>query len=394
MAKRSNGEGSIYQRGDGRWVGVVTVGYENGRRQRRYHYGASQREVREQLTRSRHEVQQGLPMRTNERLTVGAYLDSWLQSARSEVRPMTWISYEGHVRLHIAPTLGRVPLAKLTPPDLRALYADRTAAGLSPGSVTRVHATLRRALGQAYRDGLVPRNVGTLVSPPVSRRAEIRPLAPEQARTLLAAARGDRLEALYAVAVALGLRQGEALGLRWQDVDLDTGTLTVRRSLQRIPKPLRGPDDGGYGEHYRLVEPKTSRSRRTLTMPAIVMAALRDHRVRQRKEQLAAGPAWQGERWGLVFATTIGTPLDARNVSHRFEALLVRAGLPRVRFHDLRHSAATLMLAQGVSPRVIMETLGHSQIAMTMNLYAHVMPTMQRDAADRMDALLGTEVVG
>ena len=196
-------------------------------------------------------------------------------------------------------------------------------------------------------------------------------------------AKGDRLEALYTVATATGLRQGEALGLRWRDVDLDAGSLRVAHSLQRVPIAKRI----GKGPEFVLAEPKTARSRRAIHLPGVVVTALREHRVRQLEDRIAAGSAWLD--LDLVFCTTVGTPLVARNVVRAFGHLLRRAGLPPIRFHDLRHSAATLMLAQGVSPRVIMETLGHSQIGMTMNLYAHVMPSMQRDAADLMDAVLG-----
>jgi len=184
------------------------------------------------------------------------------------------------------------------------------------------------------------------------------------------------------VATATGLRQGEALGLRWRDVDLDVGQLRVAHSLQRVPIARRT----GRGPEFVLAEPKTDRSRRAIHLPGVVIAALREHRVRQLEERFASGAAWQD--LDLVFCTTVGTPMVARNLSRAFAHLLKQAGLPSIRFHDLRHSAATLMLAQGVSPRVIMETLGHSQIGMTMNLYAHVMPSMQREAADLMDAAL------
>ncbi len=213
-----------------------------------------------------------------------------------------------------------------------------------------------------------------LATPPRVKREHIMPMSPEQAREFLQAAKGERLEALYTVALTLGLRQGEALGLRWLDVDLDTGQLHVRHALQRVRGKLQ------------LVEPKTSRSRRALVMPPSVMTALREHRRRQLKERLAAGPLWQEQ--DFVFTTTIGTPLDATNVVRRYRAILDRAGLPRMRYHDLRHSCASLLLAQGVELRTIMEILGHSQIATTADIYAHVLPALQRDAASRMEALL------
>jgi integrase len=250
----------------------------------------------------------------------------------------------------------------------------KLAAGLSPRTVQYHHAILRRALGQAHRWGLVSRNVAKLVDPPRVRRPEIRPLTPEQARTLLEAARGDRLEALYTVALAVGLRQGEALGLRWDDIDLDRGWLTVRNALQRL------------GPGWQLVEPKTARCRRTIALPSVVAAALQSHRTRQLQERLWAGARWQEN--DFVFASRIGTPLDGTNVTRRFQQLLRRSGLPRQRFHDLRHACASLLLAQGVHPRVVMETLGHSQVGLTMNTYSHVIPALQREAATQMDAVL------
>jgi integrase len=201
-------------------------------------------------------------------------------------------------------------------------------------------------------------------------------MSPEQARAFLDLVRGDRLEALYTVALAIGLRQGEALGLQWNDIDLDTGTLSVRHALQRI------------GGKLQLVEPKTRLSRRTIAMPPIVVTSLRAHRARQLQERLWAGSRWQEGNY--VFASRIGTPLDGTNVTHGLQATLIAAGLPRQRFHDLRHACASLMLAQGVHPRVVMETLGHSQISLTMNTYSHVIPSLQREAADRMEEVLAT----
>jgi integrase len=388
MSRRGNGEGTITQRKDGRWEARIDVS-DGGRRRRKSIYGATRREVQERLTQVLRDQDQGLPVRTDERRKVGAFLEAWLQDTiRPSVRMSTYVSYEGHVRLHLVPAVGSIPLMKLTPQHIRALHAKALEAGLTPKTVQHIHATLRTALNQALRDGLVARNVATLVKVPRADRHEMQVLNPDQARTLLTVAQKDRLGALYVVATTLGLRQGEALGLQWSDVDFEAGTIRVSRTLQRVPKALRGPDDGGQGTHYRLDEPKTDRSRRTVNMPKVVMASLREHRARQSRERLAAGAAWHD--WDLVFTTTIGTPLDSRNVTKAFQALLVKAGLPFMRFHDLRHSAATLMGAMGVPMRVIMEILGHSQIGITMNLYSHVIPAMQRDAADRMDSLFAT----
>ena len=205
----------------------------------------------------------------------------------------------------------------------------------------------------------------------------MRALTPAAARAILRAARGDRLEALFGVALGVGLRQSEALGLRWDDVDLSVGTVAVRRVLQR------------YGGAFHLDEPKTDRSRRTVPLPAPLVAALGDHRARQIAERLRAGPAWRGGDWGgLVFASESGEPLHGTTVSRRFRRILAEAGIPTMRYHHLRHGAASLMAAQGVPPRVAMEVLGHAQISTTMNVYSHVAPDSQRDAVERVGAAI------
>jgi integrase len=370
---RGNGEGSIYQRkSDGKWCTAVTL--ENGKR--RVLYGKTRQEVAKRLSKALQDREQGLPVAV-ERQTVKLFLERWLEdSARPKLRPSTFKSYSDLVKLHLVPELGKIAVGKLTPQDVQGMMARKQAAGLSPRRVQMIRAVLRKALGQAVKWGLVGRNVATLVEPPRVQYPEIRPLTPEQARTLVEAAKGDRLEALYTVALAIGLRQGEALGLKWEALDLDAGTLHVRAALQFVAGT------------FQFVEPKTARSRRTIRLPRFAIEALRAHKVRQLEERLLAGSRWREH--GLVFPSSIGTPLHAASVTHRFQALLARAQLPRQRFHDLRHCAATLMLVQGLSMRVVMETLGHSQISLTMNTYSHVMPALQQDAADRMDALFGT----
>ena len=333
----------------------------------------TRREVKEQLIRLARDHQQGLPV-GQVKDSVGSYLSTWLLAAQPTIRPSTFISYQTIVRLHLTPTLGAIALDKLKPADVRVLMTRELAAGLSARSVQYHHAVLRRALGQAVQDGLLARNVATLAKPPRVKRAEVRPLTPDQARTFLMAVGGDPLEALYVTALGTGLRLGELLGLRWSDVDLSTSTLSVHQAFDSRTRTL--------------TEPKSERSRRTIALPSIAVGALQEHRRRQLEVRIWAGSHWQGEQYGLVFTTKTGTPLDAGNLTRRFHRILAGAALPRIRFHDLRHSAATFLLAQGVSPRVVMETLGHSQISLTMNTYAHVLPAMQRDAAERMDALL------
>ena len=297
-----------------------------------------------------------------------------MEVARPRVRAWTYAGYEVHVRRHLKPSLGRIALERLTPQHVQALLNQKLREGLKPKTVRYLRGTLRTALNEAVRWGLIGRNAAALVDGPKVERFPIKPFTPEEARRLLEAVRGDRLEALYSVALTMGLRQGEALGLTWKDIDLDVGYMRISKQLQRI-----------HGSP-QLVEPKTDRSRRTLAMPPMISRALRDHFDRQQLERGRAGEQWRNG--GLVFTTPIGTALDGTAVTKEFHRVLDRAGLPQRRFHDLRHSCATLLLVQGVSPRVVMDVLGHSQIGLTMNTYSHVIPDMQRDAARRMQDLL------
>jgi integrase len=303
------------------------------------------------------------------------FLQSWLEtSVKQRVRPLTYAGYKVNVEKHLIPTIGKIQLDHLTPQHVQRMINDRLAAGFSTKTVAYVHQVLRTALSLAVRWEIVSRNVAKLVDKPRVERKPINPLAPEEARRFLAAVRGHRLEALFTVALALGLRQGEALGLRWEDVDFAAGTLRVSNQLQRIDRKLV------------LVPPKTAKSRRTLVMPPLIVDSLRDHEKRQVAEKIWAGSKW--EETGLVFANRSGGPTQARRVIDQFHGVLEKAGMRRLRFHDLRHSCATLLLVQGVSPRVVMEVLGHSEIALTMNAYSHVVPELQRQAAERMQSIL------
>ena len=378
MARRGRDEGNIYQRADGRWEARMSLGYDGGRRIRKCFYGRTRREVQERLTRALRDQQHGVVVNRDDRETVEHYLGRWLSDVvKPTVRPKTYATYEMVVRVHLIPGLGRLPLAKLSAADIQQLMNSKLRGGLSPRTVLHIRAVLRRALNQAMRWDLVSRNVASLVDSPRVPRYELRPLSPDEARRLLEATRSDRLGALYAVALLTGLRQGEVLGLTWEDVDLDAGTITVRHALQRV--------DGVY----ELVEPKTRRSARTIAIPRVALAILRDHRSVQLQDRLLQGSRWKGR--GLVFTTETGSPLDGTNVTHHLQLLLARAGLPRQRFHDLRHACASLLLTQGVHPRVVMEMLGHSQISLTMNTYSHVLPSLQRDAADKLDSLMRDE---
>lgn len=272
--------------------------------------------------------------------------------------------------------IARIPLTKLSPQHVQRMYREKQEAALTR-TVSLMHSVLHKALGQAVKWGLIPQNVVEAVDPPRIPKKEFRPLSPDEVSSFLETAKEDRLYAMYVLAVSCGLRLGELLGLKWEDIDFANGTARIVRQLQWIK-----------GAGPVLSEPKSAKARRTIVLPLNAQAALKKHRIRQIEERLKLGEAWR--EWGLVFTTTTGTPLDPRSVYDSFYPLLEKAGLPRIRFHDLRHTCATLLLAQGVHPKIVQEQLGHSQVGLTMDTYTHVTAPMLREAANRMDAILGT----
>ena len=451
--------------------------------QRRTVYGKTRGAVARELGRLIREQHLGLPVAADKQ-TVAQFLTHWRDHVvRQRIRERTWRTYDQAIRRYLIPGLGTLKLQALTPQRIQAWINDRHTAGVSAGRCVYARAVLRTALNQAVAWNLMARNpaAGKLLTLPRTTRHEIRPLTPDQARTLLDATAGHRWRGLFAVALALGLRLGEACGLRWEDVDLPGRRLHVRQTVQRtggdpvqrrtlhetqrairrrlaaMPPAARtkdailvtlaglllerralvraladgttadqdqaradlrrigrergrlwrdvrtAPDDSARAvlkaelarvrkEAWKVrtrittEPPKTERSRRTIVLPDVVARALEGQRKRQLEARLAAGKRWTDT--GFVFTTKIGTPIDGRNVHTEYKRVLQDAGLPNVRFHDLRHTAATLLLAQGVGPRTIMEVLGHSQISLTLDTYAHVLPALQDDAAGKMDAIL------
>jgi integrase len=294
------------------------------------------------------------------------------------VKPRTLRRYEEYVRLHAIPALGNIQLRKLSPSDLQLLYAKKIEHGLPPRSVLHLHMALHRALRHAQRRGLVRRNVAELVDPPKPQRCEMQSLSPEQARRFLAVVRTDRLEALYVLAITTGMRQGELLGLRWRDVDLPGRSLRVTGSIQYMK-----------GDGLRVSSPKTRSSRRQVMLSQIAIDALDRRREAQKHERAQSHDNW--EERDFVFTSRNGKPLYATNIVNRsFPKLLAVAGVPRIRFHDLRHTAATLLLGQGVHPKIVSEMLGHASIGITLDLYSHATPTIQKQATAAFDRLLGT----
>lgn len=373
---RANGEGSIYRRKDGRWAGAAYVLTPDGTRRRKTAYGKTRKEVGAKLAKMQATSRSGIAA-TPGRLTVKAFLEAWMRDVQEpRLSPATYQTYEGYIRNHIVPALGSKPLGQLTASELREFLGAKTREGKSAATIKQIHAIVRSALQHAMREDLVPRNVAKLVVVSNPVRQEVEPLTPEEAKQLLATAADHPWEALWTLYIGLGLRRGEALGLTWGDIDLEAGRLRIVQSLQRSRGELR------------LKSPKTDTSRRRIVLPAFCTDALRRHHTSERVKLASLGLPMGSET--LAFTSQVGTPIEPRNVNRAFVALLDCAGLRRVKLHDLRHTCASLLLAQGVAPRVVMELLGHSAIAVTMNTYSHVIPALQDESAQQMDALLST----
>jgi integrase len=321
--------------------------------------------------------QDGLPA-PNDKQTFAQFVDRWVATVNPTLRPKTARNYEQLLRAHAVPVIGRIPLTKLRPSDLVSVYDKRRKAGAAPRSILHLHRAIFRCLRYAERWGDVARNVAALVDAPKVVRSEMRALDGEEARALMKVAEGDRLEALLILALSTGMRSGEMLGLTWRAVDFDSGRISVVASLQ--------PNMAGK---LVLMEPKTPRSRRVIDVEPRVSAMLRRHRARQEMERRVAGEGWDASIADLVFTTSTGAPIDGRKLIRSwFRPLLAKAGLPPIRIHDLRHSYASIALALGVHPKVVQEALGHSTIAVTLDLYSHVVPSLQWEAAKEMGAAL------
>jgi len=371
--RRGKGEGSIYRRAsDGRWIAALIMA--DGRRVVRR--ASSRRDAAaklEVLLKARAEGQ-ALPA---DRSTA-AFLNEWLAVVKHTVAAGTFERYEQYIRVHAIPALGRIRLGRLTPQHFQRLYQDKLAAGLSPTTVSHLHTVLHGAFAEAVRWGLLPRNVVSLVRPPRKAHVEVVALTVEQARALLAAAAGNRFEAMFVLAVKTGMRRGELLALRWEDVDLDKGMIQVRGTLRRTREGLT------FGV------PKTAASRRQVVLSPSVVAVLRRHRACQEEERQGVGDLWLN--LGLVFPNTLGRPMEPRDLlANVYRPLLDRAGLPPVTFHALRHTAATLLLSEGEHPKVVQELLGHAQVSITLDRYSHMTPRLMSNAAVVMDRLLDEE---
>ena len=377
MAKRrGHNEGGIRHRADGRWEGSIDLGWVDGKRRRKFVYGATRTEVVEKLRQRRTALASGLPM-VDERLTVEKWLEHWLDNVLpGSVKETPAANYSNLARRHLIPALGRHRLARLDVRHVEAHLATMAREGYKPNTIRLVRSVLRRSIGHAERQGLVVRNVAALAQGPRIPRGHARALTIDEVRALLGQAKGDRHEVAFVLLVETGMRLGELLGLRWEDVDLDGRQLQIRQTLSSL------------GGRIILSEPKTASSRRPYELSPQAIEALRAHWVRQASERLAAGEVWVAS--GQVIATEIGTPVDPSNFRRRFAKVSAAAGIEKCHPHELRHTAASLMLSRDVPLHIVADVLGHSSISVTKDVYGHLVAGERRKATDAIgEALYG-----
>ncbi len=367
--KNGNGEGSRpRKRPDGRWEVRYWAETPTGRK-RRSVYGSSRKEVADKLVEAmttKEDAPVVMPMNT----TLGEFLNRHLEVSKDTLKKRTWENHDDTVRVHLIPMLGHLKLKELRPENIQYLYTTKRGKGLSAGTVRRIHAVLSSALSRAVRWRLLTHNICQDVDPPRPEPSEICPLSQKEARIFLLGAERERYHALYCLALTSGMRRGEILGLRWGSLDLPQRTLQVRHALV-----------AGRGSPT-FDSPKTNKSRRSITLTAKAVEAL----VKHREQQCEAGFSVENE--ALVFTSTKGTPVNTSRLRLAFKAFLKRTGLPDIRFQDLRHTYATLLLSKGIHPKIVSEQLGHANIGITLDTYSHVLPGMGDAAAGAMDEAL------
>lgn len=362
MKRRAHGEGSIYfWEEKSLWVGQIIL--PTGKK--RVKYTKTQKEAKDWLHTQKEAVKSSNWVE-QENITLSNYLDRYLTDvAANTLRPKTLEAYEYLVRLHLKPELGMIKLTALRPDQVQNLYSKKLSSGLSRRTVQFIHSVLHKSLDQAFRWGLITRNVCDLVDPPSVKRQSPTTLGIEQVKHLLATIKDDRMYPILALAVSCGLREGEVLGVHYEDIDWNSNTIHICHAVQYL-----------IGKGLNITEPKTDKARRTISVPDFVMEALKDNCDSQNINQ------------GLIFKTSNGTPYSPRNLIRYFKQALEKSELPEIRFHDLRHTAATLLLSAGIHPKVVQEMLGHSQINLTLDTYSHVLPSMQKEASQKMNGLL------
>lgn len=361
---RGKGEGTLFKEKTGLWVAEISL--PGGKRKRKR--AKTQSEVKAWLLAQREAVRDGMVVE-NDKLTFGQFFDRYYQDILTHnVQPKTLESYESISRIHILPALSAYRLSAITPQLLQSLYADKLKSGLSPRTVHYIHTLIHKALKQALKWGMVTRNVADLVDKPSQKRKAPNVWSADQANRFLNEINGHRWYPIYVIAIYCGLREGEILGLRVEDIDLMKRTLYVRQAVQYL-----------LGKGLIIKEPKSEAGKRSVTIPGFAVAVLTDHLLLIKKDS------------GLIFTTGNDTPISPRNLIRHFKSVIGELDLPDIRFHDLRHTHASLLLAAGVNPKVVQERLGHSSVTLTLNTYSHVMPGLQEAAADKFDDLLNND---
>jgi integrase len=367
--RRGNNEGSLSQRANGTWRARV---YLHGKR---LSFSAQTRkDAYRWIKNTIAQVDTGLTFQSA-KTTLANYLEDWLVNVQSTIRPGTWYQYEMTCRVHILPNLGSIKLKDLNPGHIQALYNAKLKAGTGIRTVKVIHVVLHKALEQSVKLGMIGRNPTNAVTSPKYQPDEMKFYDEGQVNQMLLVARGDRYEALYHLAVVSGMRQSELLALKWSDLDWQAGTLKIQRQLKRQDHK------GGY-----FSNPKTKAGKRSIDLGPETIKKLQDHYERQRLERGKVGDRWVEN--DLIFPSTIGTPLDQFNLLKRFRSLISKAGLPEIRFHDLRHTAASLMLNNRVPPILVSRRLGHSKVSITLDTYGHLLPEVQSGVAEMMDELV------
>lgn len=366
--KRANGEGSIYQRkSDGKWVGSITLA--DGKR--KVFYGKKKSEVRDKVNDALHQQKQGMFVSAKDQ-TLKIYLEYWIEEIhKPTIRISTYVKYCKLLK-HIIPELGNIKLQKLTPQQVQAFYSKKLKQGLAPKMVNNMHGVLHKALDNAVKWNIVSRNVCDAVSPPRIPRKEQQILNKQQALNLMQHVKEHRLEANLMIALTTGIRRGEMLALRWSDIDFEKGSVQIQRTVDYIPH---------YG--YVETEPKTATGRRKIMLASFVVETLKVHRIQQQEDKEKVGEHWIEK--DLVFCGLHGDYFNPNYLLRIFKKVLVEAGLPHMRWHDLRHSAATILLSMNIHPKIVQEMLGHSTINMTLDIYSHAIPSMQKDITDGWD---------
>ena len=376
MAKRGNGEGSIYRRkSDGYWVGSLSLPDGN----RKVFYGKKQSEVIAKLDEAANDLRRGM-LAVGSNTTLQEYLENWLENVhKPTIRLSTYLNYRKLLKNYLVPGIGKVKIHRLTPQQVQGFYSQKMSEGLAPKTVNNIHGVLHKALDNAVKWNILPRNVCDAVTPPRIPRKEKNVLTKQQAHTLLEEVRTHRLEALLTLAITTGMREGELLALHWQDMNFEDCSLQVKRAVSYLK---------GYG--YVESEPKTAKGRRMIKLPVFVVDILVRHKAQQEEQRREVGSTWIDK--DLVFTNAQGYYYSSSTLRKVFRRFLVSIGLPHMRFHDLRHSAATILLAMKVHPKVVQEILGHSQIAMTLDVYSHALPSMQEDVTKQWDSEFGKPV--